>query len=207
MNARVEHLVNVMVSITGYSMEQIMTRSRKEPLCYIRYCIFHVLGQEPGWTRSSIGEEFGMDHASVSHGIKKIEDILAIRAGYQKEIELYEDFVKALKPMSKKIYISLPITGRQADERREYAAEMIKHINQIMPSYEVVNPLENKLDYDVHWSKHMKVDIGMLIECDAIYMCHDWQWSHGCKLEHDIATSCGMDVYYQDNIWKAPIDK
>lgn len=207
MNARVKEMIDAMVAITGYSAEQITAHSRKEPFCYIRYCIFYALSKEQGWTRLSIGREFGMDHASVSHGIKRVSDILDIRSTYEHQIELYERFTKAIKPMKKKIYVSLPITGRQADERREYAANVIEHLHQIMPSYEVVNPLENKLDYDVHWSKHMKVDIGMLIECDAIYMCHDWQWSHGCKLEHDIATSCGLDVFYQESVWKAPIDK
>ena len=106
-----------------------------------------------------------------------------------------------------KLYLSLPITGRAAEERRTYANEMIEFIGRTMPWYEVVNPLDNKLEYDVHWSKHMKADIAMLIECDAIYMCKDWQWSHGCKLEHDIATSCGLDVYYHDSQWYAPVKK
>ncbi len=106
-----------------------------------------------------------------------------------------------------KLYLSLPITGREAEERRAYAAEIIDFIAHTMPWYEVVNPLDNKLDYDVHWSKHMKVDIQMLLECDAIYMCTDWQWSHGCKLEHDIATSCGLDVHYHDIQWYAPVKR
>ncbi|MBO4498793.1 MAG: DUF4406 domain-containing protein [Bacteroidaceae bacterium] len=112
-----------------------------------------------------------------------------------------------MEEKKKKLYLSLPITGREADERRVYAAAMIEEINRLMPWYEVVNPLDNKLEYDVHWSKHMKADIAMLIECDAIYMCKDWQWSHGCKLEHDIATSCGLDVFYHDSQWYAPIKK
>ena len=114
------------------------------------------------------------------------------------------------KPAPKKkekLYLSLPITGREAEERRAFAAEMIEQISRLMPWYEVVNPLDNKLEYDVHWSQHMKADIAMLIECDAIYMCKDWQWSHGCKLEHDIATSCGLDVFYHDSQWYAPVKK
>ena len=110
-------------------------------------------------------------------------------------------------PKKALLYLSFPITGREAEERRAFAAEMIEQISRLMPWYEVVNPLDNKLEYDVHWSKHMKADIAMLIECDAIYMCKDWQWSHGCKLEHDIATSCGLDVYYHDSAWYAPIKK
>lgn len=114
---------------------------------------------------------------------------------------------KSAPKKKEKLYLSFPITGREAEERRAFAAEMIEQISRIMPWYEVVNPLDNKLEYDVHWSKHMKADIAMLIECDAIYMCKDWQWSHGCKLEHDIATSCGLDVFYHDSQWYAPVKK
>lgn len=108
--------------------------------------------------------------------------------------------------MKKKMYISLPITGREEKERREYAERIIAMIEHTWPDYEIVNPLDNKLGYSVHWSKHMRKDIEMLIGCDAIYMCKDWQWSHGCKLEHDIATSCGLEVFYHESYWRAPVD-
>lgn len=104
----------------------------------------------------------------------------------------------------KRIYISLPISGRSREERRIYASRIEAALDAQFPGCEVVNPLDNKLDYNEHWSRHMRADIAMLIECDAIYMCHGWQWSHGCKLEHDVATSCGLDVYYADNVWLSP---
>lgn len=107
----------------------------------------------------------------------------------------------------RKLYLSFPITGREAEERRAFANEMIEALNKFMPGYDVVNPLDNKLEYDVHWSKHMKADIAMLLECDAIYMCEDWQWSHGCKLEHDIATSCGLFVFYHSREWYPSVKK
>lgn len=107
--------------------------------------------------------------------------------------------------MKKKIYISLPITGRDENERRAYAARIIARLEKLIgKDYEFVNPLDNKLGYKEHWSKHMKEDIKMLLECDAIYMAEDWQWSHGCKLEHDIATSCGLEVMYHCSYWRAP---
>lgn len=203
MDKRVKELLETMSCITGLSLEQLTERSRKEPLCYVRYCIFYTLYYE-GWTTTAIGNEFGMNHASVLHGIKCMRDALEVKGTYQKQLELYEKFIHAIN-MKKKIYISLPITGRDENERRYYANSIITMLGRTMPEYEVVNPLDNKLEYNVHWSKHMTEDIKMLLECDAIYMCKDWQWSHGCKLEHDIATSCGLDVYYQEGFWKAPI--
>ena len=204
MKQEVEDLVNLMAAVSGYDREQILTKSRKEPLSYLRYCIFYYLGHEKGWTRSAIGNEFGMDHASVTHGIKKVSEVMSIRVTYDKQVKWYEDFKNAInqKMNKKKIYISFPITGRDETERRYYANSVIARLGEILPDYEVVNPLDNKLEYSVHWSKHMAEDIKLLLGCQAIYMCHDWQWSHGCKLEHDIATSCAIPVYYEDSHWE-----
>ena len=161
------------------------------------------------WSRAAIGREFDMDHSSVTHGVKKIVEILNVRVTYDNFIRIYEEFENAVSDImdTKKIYISLPITGRDENERRYFANGIISMLAERMPEYEVVNPLDNKLEYSVHWSKHMAEDIKMLLECDAIFMCRDWQWSHGCKLEHDIATSCGLDVYYQDDKWICPVEK
>lgn len=206
MNSKVKELVDIMSSLSGYTPEQIMAHTRKEPLCYLRYCIFYFLGCKKGWTRNAIGAEFDMDHSSVSHGIKRVMEIMNIRVTYGHQIKLYEDFEKAIEErMNRKIYISFPITGRDETERRYYANSVITRLGETMPQFEVVNPLDNKLEYNVHWSKHMAEDIKMLLDCDAIYMCHDWQWSHGCKLEHEIATSCGMKVYYEDSVWAPPV--
>ena len=101
--------------------------------------------------------------------------------------------------MVKKIYMSLPISHFDLEERREYAQKVEDALSHF---YEVVNPLKNGIDIDAHWSVHMRKDIANLLECDVIYMCKDWQWSHGCKLEHDVATSCGLEVKYEEDNWK-----
>ena len=104
------------------------------------------------------------------------------------------------KTMAKKVYISLPIAHYDLEERRAYAQkieDMLKCFYE-----EVVNPLKNGIDAEAHWSIHMRKDIQDLLQCDAIYMCQDWQWSHGCKLEHDVATSCGIEVKYEKDSWK-----
>ena len=39
-----------------------------------------------------------------------------------------------------------------------------------------------------------EADMKMLLECDFIYMLRGWEMSKGAKLEHDVATSCGLKV-------------
>ena len=58
--------------------------------------------------------------------------------------------------------------------------------------YQAVNPFDNGVPDDEHWRVHMKADIAMLVQCDAIYMMPGWELSKGCKLELDVATSCGI---------------
>lgn len=96
----------------------------------------------------------------------------------------------------KRIYISLPISHYDLEERKEYAEKVERALSQF---YEVVNPLKNGIDEAEHWSVHMKKDIQDLLTCDVIFMCKDFEVSKGCKLELDVATSCGLGVIYEKN--------
>lgn len=96
--------------------------------------------------------------------------------------------------MSKRVYISLPIAHYDLKERREYAQrveDMLGHF------YDTVNPLRNGVSEDADWKVHMRKDIQDLLTCDAIFMCNGWEMSKGCKLEFDVATSCGLEVLYE----------
>ena len=44
------------------------------------------------------------------------------------------------------------------------------------------------------------LDMKMLFECDAICMMDGWEQSKGCKLELDVASSCGLTVYYESDV-------
>ena len=54
---------------------------------------------------------------------------------------------------------------------------------------------ENGLPSDAGTHAHMKRDFELLIGCDAIYMMEGWLCSAGCKVEFDVATASGLDVY------------
>lgn len=105
---------------------------------------------------------------------------------------------KKMEKKVKRIYLSLPISHYDLEERREYAAKVERALSQF---YEVVNPLKNGIDASEHWSVHMKKDIQDLLTCDAIFMCENWEWSKGCKLEHDVAATCGLSVKYAKDSW------
>lgn len=97
--------------------------------------------------------------------------------------------------MKKRIYISLPISHYDLEERKRYA----KHVEDFLSQFfEVVNPFNNGIPDDADWRVHMKKDIKMLLECDAIFLCKDWEKSKGCKLEFDVATTCNIVPIYEN---------
>ena len=94
-----------------------------------------------------------------------------------------------------KVYISGAIAHYDLDERRAAFWRASTYLRG--QGYEVFNPFENGLSQDEDWRKHMRVDIRALVDCDAIYMLQGWELSKGAKLELDVASSCGIPVWFQ----------
>lgn len=95
------------------------------------------------------------------------------------------------------IYISIPISGYDLEERKEYAQRVESALSA---SYEVVNPLKNGIPETEDWCVHMRKDISDLLTCDFIFMCSGHILSRGCRLELDIAKSCGIGVIYESEV-------
>lgn len=98
--------------------------------------------------------------------------------------------------MARRIYISLPISHYDLEERKQYAQKIERALSQF---YEVVNPFNNGVPDTENWRVHMKKDLEMLLTCDKIFMCKGFEVSKGCKLELDVATSCGLGVVYEQS--------
>lgn len=103
--------------------------------------------------------------------------------------------------MKKRIYLSGPISGRDINERRkEFKArqETLERLGHV-----VFNPLENGLPADSITQRHMHRDLSKLTSetepFDEVYMMRGWLHSAGCKLEFDVATAIGLDVYFEES--------
>jgi hypothetical protein len=86
----------------------------------------------------------------------------------------------------KRIYISGAIAHHDIAERMRAflrAAEYIK--------------AQGGTPVNADWREHMRADIHVLTDCDGILMLRGWEQSKGAKLEFDVATSCGLEVWYQ----------
>ena len=104
-----------------------------------------------------------------------------------------------------KIYISLPITGRDIKDvevASRVAADVIAK-NGHTP----VSPLNVSPDPDATYAQHMGNDIKALLECDAVLLMPGWIASKGCRLESIAAMIYGKRVYTMDETTGAKYTK
>lgn len=92
----------------------------------------------------------------------------------------------------KKIYISLPITGRKIEDYTQQCRDAQEYIESL--GFEAVSFLDTGLPTEAPVSEHMRADYKLLLDCDAILMCEGWEYSHGCMNELQVAADCRMPV-------------
>lgn len=94
-----------------------------------------------------------------------------------------------------KVYISGPITGLPYEEVEKAFNEAEIRLQE--QGYEVVNPLNNGLPTNATWNEHMRVDLKLLLDCDAIYLLKGYQKSKGAMIEYDLARILHFDIIEQ----------
>lgn len=102
----------------------------------------------------------------------------------------------------KKVYISLPISGRPIEEAKADAERVKKDLEWL--GYEAVSPFDvvPEIPKDMTASQAyaycMGRDIEALLQCDGIYLCAGHQWSKGCQLEMEAARLYGIEIAYRE---------
>ena len=97
----------------------------------------------------------------------------------------------------KKCYISGAITGYDAVDRKAAFSTASNEMTAL--GLKPVNPFENGQPQPGDIRKHMKVDIGLLLQCDYIYMLRGWWLSANARLELDVAAACGIRPIFQED--------
>lgn len=91
-----------------------------------------------------------------------------------------------------KVYISGKITGNPFYKDEFALAERVIEAS----GCEAVNPAAEEIEGS-SWLDYMRRDIKLLVDCDGVYMLHNWQASAGAKIEHQLARDLGLRVYYE----------
>ena len=91
--------------------------------------------------------------------------------------------------MRKKLYISLPITGRDIND----IALDIQEARLINYKYDCVTSFD-KNDTDESYSYYMGKSIELLLDCDCVTFLRGWQNSKGCRAEYSLARIYGKEI-------------
>ena len=90
-----------------------------------------------------------------------------------------------------KIYIAGPCTGIEA---LNYPAFNAAAARLRAEGHEVINPAENPEPPCGSWIGYMRMSVGQVVTCDAIFMLPGWRTSRGAILEHLIAKRLELTV-------------
>ena len=93
-----------------------------------------------------------------------------------------------------KIYISLPITCYDLQERKKYAENVRSRLKQIYPDGEIITPFDVNPDTSLPYEELIGKDIAALLTCDMVYVCNGSNNSKGCRLERYAALIYGIII-------------
>lgn len=113
---------------------------------------------------------------------------------------------KAMNDGNKKAMISQPMNGLSEDVIKLQKEKAENYLEK--KGYDIVNTF-----FDDEWSnsENMKASgvrqipvaflgkaILKMAMCDAVYFCKGWDAARGCKIEHEIASSYGLTILYEE---------
>lgn len=96
---------------------------------------------------------------------------------------------------TKKVYISLPISGYDLEERRDAAMKM--EIKLRACGYSVFNPLGEHFVTGLTTYEYMQKDIAALLDCDTVIFMNGFNRSAGCHTELCVAMACGKKIWFE----------
>lgn len=93
----------------------------------------------------------------------------------------------------KRIYVAGPMTGLPDFNFPAFhaAADRLRSLG-----HHVENPADHGVIDGHEWADYMRMDIGQLVTCDAIFLLPGWEKSKGATLERHIAQALGMPVLH-----------
>jgi predicted AAA+ superfamily ATPase len=83
-----EELCDKMLEISGFDPREL---TRRRPVVMARVIVCYVLTSRHRFTEDEVAILFGIDHATVNHYKKRMEDIFLL-PGYEAEDELWDKF-------------------------------------------------------------------------------------------------------------------
>ena len=100
----------------------------------------------------------------------------------------------------KKMYVSLPISGRKIECVKEYAKRVKKRWME--KGFDVITPFDVCPTEGMPYNYYMGRDIEALLGCDGIILCYDWFSSKGCRAECSVAQVYGKTLKIDNTVYE-----
>lgn len=91
-----------------------------------------------------------------------------------------------------KVYVSIPITGKDYEEQKQHAREVAERLAR--DGHEAVTPFDIVESPETPYNEAIGKCIAALLKCEAVYMCEQWSDSKGCWAEYQAARVYGKVV-------------
>lgn len=100
----------------------------------------------------------------------------------------------------KKMYLSLPISGREIERVKEYARKV--KAKWVEKGFDVITPFEVCTEPGLTYNYCMGKDVEALLGCDGIILCYDWFSSRGCRAECSVAEVYGKTIKIDNTVYE-----
>ena len=101
-----------------------------------------------------------------------------------------------------KVYVSMPITGYDLEERKSFASKTKKAICELFNfhSEDVITPFDVPgYEQGKSWEWYMARCLDMMTQCICAYFVEGWESSAGCRLEHEWSLRFNQKIIYLNN--------
>lgn len=96
-----------------------------------------------------------------------------------------------------KIMISQPMKGKTNEQIKEERKVLVSELEN--EGYEVLDTVFDtapKVIDEAVW--YLSKSIEYLAQADVVFFMKGWQYSRGCKIEHEVAVEYGKKVIYEN---------
>ncbi len=99
--------------------------------------------------------------------------------------------------MSKKVMISQPMRNKTIEQVRNERENIVKSLEEF--GYDVIDTVfENPLEPDENEAIcNLAESIKFIAKANVVYFMKDWEYSRGCKIEHEVAVQYGKKILYE----------
>ena len=104
-----------------------------------------------------------------------------------------------MKNKKKKMYLSLPISGRDLVKVKEFAREVKEKWIEL--GFDVITPFDVCPLDGMPYNYYMGRDIEALLMCDGIILCDGWFQSKGCRAECSVAEVYNKSIKIDNTIY------